>query len=467
MSSEKRTTDEQRVAEETLLLEQPVSSKTPLRQYLWIPLLVLALGFDFAYFYHDWIAPKLAPSEQKSPDFSYLASHCAHIPPISSDSFVSRQDSLARTLHSLNAAAYIAEPSASAGFFANLSRSHWGLSERPLLLIIQPQTDDEGTVRANVSILTPSFEETRAKMLPIPSDAGVTYTAWPEDVNPFATALALVPNLDDATIYVDGDVRTFVTDGLQKTAPGAKVLNAPVEVKRLRERKSSEELDIMKCVNEVTVLAIRAVRKHINIGMRESEVKQLMQIALSAAGLADASSLVLFGENAALPHGAGTDRALGKHDFILIDTGGALHGYYSDTTRTFALESSTIPLRYQALWHSVHAAQRQAMLVAKNGTITASVDHAARKIIKDAGYGEFFTHRLGHGIGLEVHESPYLRGGSDDIILSGHTFSNEPGIYIEEKVGVRLEDCFYIDEEGVAQFLTERVGGQASSPWSP
>ena len=88
-------------------------------------------------------------------------------------------------------------------------------------------------------------------MLPIPSDAGVTYTAWPEDVNPFATALALIPDLDEAVIYVDGDVRTFVTDGLQKAAPGAKVLIAPVEIKRLRERKSSEELDIMKCVNEV------------------------------------------------------------------------------------------------------------------------------------------------------------------------------------------------------------------------
>ena len=216
-----------------------------------IPLLLLAIGFDFAHFYHDWIAPRLVSPPQESPDFSYLASHCAHIPPISSDSFISRQDSLARTLHSLNAAAYIAEPSASAGFFANLSKSHWGLSERPLLLIIQPQTDEQGTVRANVSVLTPAFEQTRARMLPIPSDAGVTYTAWPEDVNPFATALALVPDLDEAVIYVDGDVRTFVTDGLQKAAPGAKVLNAPVEIKRLRERKSSEELDIMKCVNEV------------------------------------------------------------------------------------------------------------------------------------------------------------------------------------------------------------------------
>ncbi len=213
---------------------------------------MLALGNGFTHLYWDWIGHNDHRFRiNNPPDFSYLANHCAHIAPISSQSFVSRQDSLADTLHSLGAAAYIAEPGASAGFFANLSHSHWGLSERPLLLIVQPQADDQGVIRANVSILTPAFEKTRAQGLLIPSDAEVTYTAWPEDVNPFATALALIPGLDGATIFVDGEVRTFITDGLQKAAPGARVSNAPLEVKRLRERKSSEELGIMKCANEV------------------------------------------------------------------------------------------------------------------------------------------------------------------------------------------------------------------------
>lgn len=213
---------------------------------------MLALGNGFTHLYWDWIGHNDHRFRiNNPPDFSYLANHCAHIAPISSQSFVSRQDSLADTLHSLGAAAYIAEPGASAGFFANLSHSHWGLSERPLLLIVQPQADDQGVIRANVSILTPAFEKTRAQGLLIPSDAAVTYTAWPEDVNPFATALALIPGLDGATIFVDGEVRTFITDGLQKAAPGARVSNAPLEVKRLRERKSSEELGIMKCANEV------------------------------------------------------------------------------------------------------------------------------------------------------------------------------------------------------------------------
>lgn len=185
------------------------------------------------------------------PDFSYLEGHCAHIPPISLDSFIARQEALAWTLHTLGASAYVAEPGASAGYYANLTGSHWGLSERPLLLIVQPQEADDGSIRANISILMPAFEKTRARLLPIPNKSGVAYTAWPEDADPFATALRLLPNLDDTTVYVDGNVRTFITDGLQKAAPNSRVANAPVEVRRLRERKSSEELHIMKCVNEV------------------------------------------------------------------------------------------------------------------------------------------------------------------------------------------------------------------------
>ncbi|KAI0636809.1 peptidase M24 [Trametes polyzona] len=399
------------------------------------------------------------------PDFSHLASHCAHISPIPAGSFIARQDALSHTLRSLNASAYIAEPGASAGYFANLTGSHWHLSERPLLLVVQPITDGSGEVHANISIVTPAFEETRAKLLPIPAQAEVTYVAWPEDRNPFERALTLLPGL--STIYVDGSVRTFITDGLQKGAPNALVANAPVEVRRLRERKSAEEIDIMKCANEATVLAIRAAREHMKIGMRESEAGQLIRDALAATGIQNGYALTLFGENAALPHGSGTDRILGKHDFILIDGGGSLHGYASDVTRTFALPDSEIPPHHQALWKIVHAAQQRALASASNGTITASVDHAAREVIRKAGYGDFFTHRLGHGIGLEGHESPYLVGGSNDVILTGHTFSDEPGIYIEGKVGVRLEDCFYIDEHGKARYLTAGVGAPATSPWSP
>ncbi|KAI0957418.1 hypothetical protein AcW1_005817 [Taiwanofungus camphoratus] len=401
------------------------------------------------------------------PDFSHLASHCAHISPISATSFVERQRSLAQTLHALNASAYVAEPGASAGFFANLSETQWFLSERPLLLIISPELDAEQQVHARISILTPAFEATRAKLLPIPSASGIAYPAWPEDVDPYAVAVSVIPGLSQATIFVDGSTRNFVVDGLNKAAPHSNVLTAPVEIRRLRERKSQEELEIMKCVNEVTVLAIRAVREKMYIGMRESEARRLIETALSSAGLQNPGALTLFGENAALPHGSGTDRVLGKHDFALIDCDGSLHGYHSDVTRTFALPDSIIHKSHLRLWNLVHSAQANALRAAQNGTMAADVDRAARETLRIQGYAEYFTHRLGHGIGLEVHESPYLRGGTDDIILTGHTFSDEPGIYIEGQVGIRLEDCFYIDENGTAVFLTANVGGQATSPWNP
>jgi len=136
-------------------------------------------------------------------------------------------------------------------------------------------------------------------------------------------------------------------------------------------------------------------------------------------------------------------------------------------TRTIALPDSQIPADHLRIWSHVRSAQAIALHAARQGTLTCDVDEAARSYLKKAGYASWFTHRLGHGIGLEVHERPYLRGGSDDVIQIGHTFSNEPGVYIEGKVGVRLEDCFYINGEGKSTLLTDGVGGQGISPWSP
>jgi len=151
----------------------------------------------------------------------------------------------------------------------------------------------------------------------------------------------------------------------------------------------------------------------------------------------------------------------------LFDCTASLHGYFSDVTRTVALAPDDLSPEHIAIWRLVHSAQNKALATARNGTKASHVDAAARNLFKEKGYGEYFTHRLGHGIGLEVHEEPYLRGGNDEIIRSGHTFSDEPGIYIEGKVGVRLEDCFYINDNGVGVYLTEGVGGQSTAPWRP
>ena len=207
---------------------------------------------------HGGILPTSPLSRLHAPPpshrFSHLAAHCAHIKPIPNVSYIERQDKLARTLHDLGASAYVAEPGANAAFYANLSSSHWGLSERPLLLIVTPILDN-GEIKGNLSILTPSFEATRARLLPIPSEEEIGYPEWPEDVNPYEIAISAIPALQQGggTIYVDGSMRQFVADGLQQAASGSEVKSAPIEIRRLRERKSKEELAIMKCVNEVSV----------------------------------------------------------------------------------------------------------------------------------------------------------------------------------------------------------------------
>jgi Xaa-Pro aminopeptidase len=201
------------------------------------------------------------PTAPQQPDFTQLAAHCAHVQPVPPASFVGRQDRLAQTLHALGAAAYVAEPGANAAFYANLSGAAWHLSERPLLLIVTPSsthglhidsTASTDPVKANISILTPAFEATRAKLLPVPSADRIAFLEWPEDKDPYEVAASAIPGLKDGTIFVDGSMRQFVVEGLQRAVGGGvRVVGAPIEVRQLRERKSAEELEIMKCVNEV------------------------------------------------------------------------------------------------------------------------------------------------------------------------------------------------------------------------
>jgi len=190
-----------------------------------------------------------------TPNFSHLAEHCEYTSPIGSSEFYQRQKAVARILHSLNASAYIAEPGANAQFFGNISGNQWDLSERPLLFIVSPQViNDE--VEAKITVLTPSFEASRAKLLPIPSTSTVTFAEWPEEINPYdvvMSALPPVPEGQRGIIFVDSNIRHFIVDGLDEAANNTKVFSAPMEIRQLRERKSAAEIELMKCANEVCI----------------------------------------------------------------------------------------------------------------------------------------------------------------------------------------------------------------------
>ncbi|KJA18571.1 hypothetical protein HYPSUDRAFT_45097 [Hypholoma sublateritium FD-334 SS-4] len=432
--------------------------------------------------------------------YSHLASHCSSISPISHSEFASRHANLASALHSLGASAYIAEPGANTQFFGNFSKAQWSLSERPLLLIIAPVVH-EGEIQSQVTILSPKFEATRAKLLPVPSYNGVVnYIEWAEDEDPYAIALSALTSTPSTAsnlrqkLFVDSSIRKFIVDGLNQassstpeasfvdsdtlltssnplpTAEGKPtyIFSAPPQITQMRERKSDTELQILKCVNEATLLAIREVHKKLVPGIHESYARNMMSAALGAAGLKDGGCLTLFGENAALPHGSGTDRTLAASDFALFDCTASLHGYYSDVTRTVALSAhAPLSATQTAIWARVRAAQGAALHAARNGTLARAVDAAARGALAADGLARYFTHRLGHGIGLEVHEEPYLRGGSARVLAVGHAFSDEPGVYIEGEVGVRIEDCFFVNAAGAGELLTAGVGGFSEEPWLP
>ncbi|EKM82804.1 hypothetical protein AGABI1DRAFT_111373 [Agaricus bisporus var. burnettii JB137-S8] len=397
------------------------------------------------------------------------------IPPISRSEYTSRQNRLAQILHDLDAEAYIAEPGAHTQYFANFSTTDWKLSERPLLVIVTPhQTGKDGNIVAKVSLLTPKFEAPRAKLLALPSTPG--YIEWAEEQDPYSVAvealqLKSAPNSLNVgrKLFIDNSARHFLYDGFQHALAGTNltVTSAPKEINQLRERKSDSEIEIMKCVNEATLLGIRHVHKQMYFGMRESEARDMISTVFADGGLSGGGCLTLFGDNAALPHGSGTNKALGQSDFALFDCTANLYGYWSDVTRTVALPSSKISSDNWNKWSMVHLAQEFAISAAKEGVTARVVDEHARFALRLAKLDEYFTHRLGHGIGLEVHEAPYLNGGSTDIIQIGHTFSNEPGVYIEGLVGVRLEDCFFINESGQAEYLTAGAGGPSKSPYEP
>lgn len=313
-----------------------------------------------------------------------------------------------------------------------LSGVRWGLSERPFLMIVPA----EGSPRW----VAPAFEALRARE----SIGDAELLVWQEDEDPYALAKKAIGT---GRVAVAPQMRDFVVRGLRGAV--GEVESGAAIVEALRTIKGPDELALLERANLATKAALRIARDATRVGMSEGEMRTIITEAQQAAGLVHVWALVLFGENAAFPHGTGRERTLAEGDLVLIDTGGQLHGYCSDITRTWPCGNAT-PDAKRAL-ETVLAAQSAAFEVLAPGTPCADADAAARKVIADAGFGEdyaAFTHRLGHGIGLDGHEAPYLVRGNTTILRPGMTMSNEPGIYRPGAFGVRIEDILAITADG-------------------
>jgi len=338
----------------------------------------------------------------------------------------------------------------------------WGLSERPLLLVIPCDADPV--------LIGPAFERNTLEA----RQGGLSFAlrSWEEHESPYALVRGALDDakLDQSALVATGPtMRSFVSEGLRAAAGRRGQGLGAAAIDRCRRVKSAAELALLRRANEATKAAIAAVAPLAEVGMREAEFADLIRAAQRAAGLEGVWVLALFGPNAAYPHGTPEGRTLADGDLILVDTGGFLHGYASDITRTWAFpDPSVVDDERRRAWTVVHAAQTAALAAMQPGVRCARVDAAAREVIAAAGfdpdYGQF-THRLGHGIGMEVHEAPYLVRDSDQRLEVGNTMSNEPGLYLPGEFGIRLEDIVAIGETGPEVF-----GPRASSldqPFGP
>ena len=251
--------------------------------------------------------------------------------------------------------------------------------------------------------------------------------------------------LDDMTM------RAFEWLTLQRSAGrmGLQPIRLGQDILKIRAIKEAGEIELIRAAIQLSERALASTLSQVQPGHTEREIADLLEKELIAAGAQGLSfsPLVLIGERAALPHGNSGDRQLGPDDTLLIDFGGLKGGYPADITRTFCFGQPSDQLN--ELYDIVLRANRAAIAVAGPGVPCQEVDRAAREIIMEAGYGDHFIHRLGHGLGLDVHELPQMANGVEEPLEVGMVFSVEPGIYLPDENGVRIEDLCLVTEDGV------------------
>ena len=242
---------------------------------------------------------------------------------------------------------------------------------------------------------------------------------------------------------------------VQRHVPNALVVDAAPVMDALRLFKDEAEVALMREAIRITEQALRAVVEEVRPGMTERTVANRLAIALLEAGGGPVpfEPIVLSGPNAAQPHGVPGDRELRAGEVLLIDFGTSRSGYVSDITRTFQIAEPPSP-RTQEIYEVVRAANEAGRAAAGPGVPCQEVDRAARRVIEEAGFGEYFVHRTGHGIGLDAHERPYIVEGDETPLEPGMTFTVEPGIYIPGEIGVRIEDDMLITPQGAESLTT-------------
>jgi Xaa-Pro dipeptidase len=320
--------------------------------------------------------------------------------------------------------------------FQYIAGYHYQMRERLVALLIQKGTEPV--------LVVPAFEESDHVSRTWIKDL----IPWDEDENPYTIITNMVSSRSDGiAAFLDDSLPLGIYWLLEKAFDHfKKVLSITPMINALRLVKSEQEVILMRKAGHVIDDAVMKAFRDAQIGMTELQVRQLVHEEIIRQGATPTFAAVQFGANSALPHADSSTRELNKGDVILMDCGCSVDGYNTDMTRVGVIGEPSDEL--ELVYSIVRKAEETAIEKISRGIACGNADGIARRVIEDAGYGDYFTHRLGHGIGIEVHEPPYLVRGNAQELAIGMCHSVEPGIYLEGKFGVRIEDLVYIREDG-------------------
>ncbi|MFL6856865.1 MAG: M24 family metallopeptidase [Allosphingosinicella sp.] len=367
------------------------------------------------------------------------------IVPISAAERLARVAKAQRLMRAQGLGAIVIEPGASLTYFTGVD---WHRSERLTAAILPAQGE--------AAIVTPFFEAPSVReSLAIPAEV----RTWEEDEDPLRLVAAILRErrLAARAVGIEETVRFFAVDGLRKALPDVAIRNAAPVVRPCRMIKSAHEIALMQKATDVTIAAYRHTWPRIERGMTPAEIGAIMNGATRALGGSPEFALVLLGEAAAYPHGSGKPQRVRDGEVVLMDCGCTVEGYQSDVSRTFVFGTATAEQR--KVWAQVREGQQIAFDAVRVGVPAGQIDDAVRRRYESWGYGPRYklpgtSHRTGHGIGLDGHEPVNLVHGETTPLAPGMCFSDEPGIYIPGKFGIRLEDCFHMTEAGPKWFST-------------
>jgi len=387
-------------------------------------------------------------SSDSFPAIAALRSRKSEAQPISREERAVRQEQARRLMVANQLDAILLMAGTSLDYFTGI---HWWGGERTFACILP--------AKGGAFYVCPAFEEDRAReqFAGAPGAEHADLRTWQEDESPYRLIAGGLKDrgIATGTLGIEESVRFVFSDGVAQAAPQVRLSSATPVTAGCRSIKSEHERALMRLAAHVTLTAYEAAYRSMRSGMTQNEFADLVSKAHDRLGFPGEAS-VQVGPSSALPHGSIEPQVIREGTILLMDGGCQVQGYSSDISRTFVLGKPTDKMKH--VFEVVHAAQTAVLKASRPGVECQAADAAARAVITDAGFGPdyaHFSHRVGHGMGMDGHEWPYLVRGNTTKMAPHMTFSDEPGVYIRGEFGVRLEDDMHITEDGAELFTPQ------------